>query len=432
MSAMRACQATNWPTYFLVFYAYFGFGTLLQVFPPLLDTIRGEFSVSRGAAALVMTVFMAPLVLLAVPAGLACDRLGTLRVGRLGFGLLLLGGAVTALADSFPVLLLGRAVSGAGGPLLVVTLLKVIAQTFTSEQRGLALGIFVAGLPAGTGIAFNVLAPIGFTRGWQLPTVAALVLIGTAAVVFELVVKCGAARLEAADLAVNPALALRSTELWRLVVTTALGYMAILGFTTWTPTTLVPYAGILPWVAALLASLLLVIDIPFAPLWGTVSDRVGRRKPFIVAGAVGCRRSGSHHTGSRGGDHGHGDRLCHVFPHSVGYCRRCGGPGVGRLGLRLVHHPPGVRDDARPAGGRVRTRPRLGCRGIPHRERSDARRAGGGTHAAEPLGTTDCGLDLGLEGGGVVGRKVGRARIVYSRGGGISSGGLSWKRCATP
>lgn len=49
------------------------------------------------------------------------------------------------------------------------------------------------------------------------------------------------------------------------------------------PTRLVSYAGLAAGTAALIASVLLVIDIPFAPLWGRISDRVGRRKPFVVA-----------------------------------------------------------------------------------------------------------------------------------------------------
>jgi hypothetical protein len=37
-------------TYFVLFYTYFAFGVLLQVFPPLLDIITGEFGVGRQLA----------------------------------------------------------------------------------------------------------------------------------------------------------------------------------------------------------------------------------------------------------------------------------------------------------------------------------------------------------------------------------------------
>ncbi|MBI2320877.1 MAG: MFS transporter [Chloroflexi bacterium] len=272
----------GWPAYLVLFSAYFAFGVLLQVFPPLLDAVSQEFGVSRQSAALVMTVFMAPLVLLCVPIGLLIDRHGVRRVGRAAFLLMLVGGGLTTLAGSFPGLLVGRVVSGIGGGLLVIVALTIVARAFPHERRGLALGIFAAGLPAGTGIAFNALAALGPGLGWRTAVLGATLVVAGAALLFEALAR-GAATTPGAGAVANPALALSSGELWRLAATTAFGYAAILAFTTWAPTTLVGYAAIPPWLAAFLASLLLVIDIPFAPLWGGVSDRVGRRKPFIVA-----------------------------------------------------------------------------------------------------------------------------------------------------
>src|SRR5262249_10056713 len=83
-------------------------------------------------------------------------------------------------------------------------------------------------------------------------------------------------------LSVNPARALRSAELWRLSGVTGLGYAALLGFPPRAPTTPGGLPGIPIWGASPDASLLLVIDIPFAPLWGAFSDRVGRRRPFVI------------------------------------------------------------------------------------------------------------------------------------------------------
>lgn len=80
----------------------------------------------------------------------------------------------------------------------------------------------------------------------------------------------------------NMPLVFRHSEMWRIAAVTVFGYMAIISFTTWTPTTLVPYAGLPLWLSSGLASLLLVIDIPFAPFWGRLLDRLGKRKPFIM------------------------------------------------------------------------------------------------------------------------------------------------------
>lgn len=271
---------TRRQAHFLLFYAYFGFGSLLQVFPPLLGSIQQEFAVDHRTASLVMTLYLAPFVLVAIPAGIAADRFGVMVTGRVGLLTMLLGTVVTLAAPSLPVVLAGRAIAGAGSGFLLVAVLKVGTEVIPRTQLGLALGIFAAGLPAGTGVAFNLLRPLAQLGGWRLGLLAAGGLLLSTAAVFELL----ASRWEQrTGLSVDPRLALQSGELWRLSTVTVLGYAAILGFTTWAPTTLVGFARIPLWAASLIASMLLIIDIPFAPLWGAVSDRIGRRRPFVIA-----------------------------------------------------------------------------------------------------------------------------------------------------
>lgn len=271
---------TRRQAHFLLFYAYFGFGTLLQVFPPLLGSLQQEFAVDHRTASLVMTLYLAPFVLVAIPAGIAADRFGVMVTGRVGLLTMLLGTVVTLAGPSFPVVLAGRAIAGAGSGFLLVAVLKVGTEVIPRAQLGLALGIFAAGLPAGTGVAFNLLRPLAQVGGWRIGLLAAGGLLLSTAAVFELLASRWAQRT---GLSVDPRLALRSGELWRLSSVTVLGYAAILGFTTWAPTTLVGFARIPLWAASLIASMLLIIDIPFAPLWGAVSDRIGRRRPFVIA-----------------------------------------------------------------------------------------------------------------------------------------------------
>jgi DHA1 family inner membrane transport protein len=264
----------------LLFYCYFGFGVLLQVFPPLLGAIQNEFGLDHRSASLVVTLFLAPMVLVALPAGIAADRLGPVATIRAGQLAMLVGTAVTLVASTWGQVLTGRAIAGLGSGLMLVGLLKVAAENVPREKLGSALGIFAAGLPAGTGIAFNLLRPLGQLGGWRTALGAAGALVLTSVLVFELV---AGRQLARSALSAKPSLGLRSRELWRLSMVTVLGYAAIIGFTTWAPTTLVGFAQIPVWVASLIASVLLVVDIPFAPFWGAVSDRLRRRKLFVIA-----------------------------------------------------------------------------------------------------------------------------------------------------
>jgi MFS family permease len=262
-----------------VFVAYTAFGVLFQIFPPLLTAIAGQFHLSHGAAALVMVLFLVPILVMALPAGLLVDRYGVRRVGWLAFALLMLGAAMSVGAPTFALLLLGRVVSGCGGGLLVVDLLALVTQCIAVEQRGLALGIFAAGLPVGTGVAFDLLAPLSGWWGWRGEMGIALLLVLAALLVFaRAVLWVAPGQGSSAQLRE----VLRSGQLWRLALVTMLGYTGILGFTTWAPATLVAAARVPSWLGAVIASVLLVVDIPFAPFWGAVSDHAGRRKPFIL------------------------------------------------------------------------------------------------------------------------------------------------------
>ncbi len=268
--------------YLSIFYAYFAFALLFQAYPPLFDALVAEFDISRQAVALVMSLFLAPILVLAVPAGVLVDRLGVRRVGWVAFGLMAVGALVSALTPAFPVLLAGRALAGAGGCFLIVAVLKIITYSFTRERLGLALGIFAAGLPGGTAVAFNVLNAGGETLGWRGVTLLAG-LIAISALWPYLWLARGAPVAEGrVQPSTNMPGVLGSREMWRLAAVTVCGYTAIIGFTTWAPSTLVEYAAMPLWVSLALASFLLVVDIPFAPLWGKVSDRMGIRKAFIV------------------------------------------------------------------------------------------------------------------------------------------------------
>jgi len=264
----------------ILFCSYFGFGVLLQVFPPLLGSIQREFALDHRSASLVVTLFLAPMVLAAVPAGLAADRFGPAAAIRAGLVGMLFGTVVTVAAPTWVLVLTGRVLAGLGSGLLLVALLKVAAENVPHEKLGIALGIFAAGLPVGTGVAFNLLRALGELAGWRAALAAAGLLVLLTAAVFEL---AAGRRLTSAGVMANLTSVLRKGELWRLSSVTVFGYAAILGFTTWAPTTLVGYARIPIWIASLIASILLVVDIPFAPFWGAVSDRLGRRKLFVVA-----------------------------------------------------------------------------------------------------------------------------------------------------
>ncbi len=230
-----------------------------------------------------MTAFLAPVALSAFFLGAAVDRHGAARVGRIGFVVLLVGGVGTIASSSLPLLLATRAVAGLGGGMVLLATLKLLAARVPAARLGIAFGVFVAGLPIGTGIAFDILNRL---PSWRLSAAAATALVVLAAAAFAALVPAGSAVCPPRSLHADLAAMLASRALRQLALLVVLGYTAIVAFTTWAPTRLTSYGGLAAGTATLIASVLLVIDIPFAPLWGRVSDRLGRRKPFVLASSV--------------------------------------------------------------------------------------------------------------------------------------------------
>lgn len=276
--AERVRRALLYP---LAFCGYLSFAAVFQVFPPFFDELQEEFDVGRTVAGLTMTSFLVPLVATAFAVGAATDRHGHRRVGGLGCLILLAGGGVTVVAQSLPALLAARAVAGLGGGMMLVALLSLLAVSFPAARLGIAFGVFIAGLPAGSGLAFDVFNHLG---GWRESAAAAEALTALVAVFFFAAVAGGAPSRALASQQAPPAGARRTLR--HLAVLVGLGYMAIIGFTTWAPSRLEGYAELSAGATAAIASVLLLIDLPAAPFWGRLSDRVGRRKPFVIAAFV--------------------------------------------------------------------------------------------------------------------------------------------------
>lgn len=127
----------------------------IAIVGPALPAIGKQFAVGSVALAWIFTIYV--LFNLAATPLMAklSDRLGRRRVYVLDVLLFGLGSVVVALAPSFTVLLIGRALqaTGAGGIFPVAS--AVIGDTFPADKRGRALGI----IGAVFGLAF-VIGPI--------------------------------------------------------------------------------------------------------------------------------------------------------------------------------------------------------------------------------------------------------------------------------
>jgi predicted MFS family arabinose efflux permease len=129
---------------------------------PLLGN---QFGVSIADIGLLIGLYFAPGIILALPGGAIGKKFGDKQTA-LGALLLMLSGSVAmALATSWNVQICGRLVAGAGGVILSVQLTKMLTDWFAGREIATAMAILVNSWPAGIAVSLLTLPLIGTRWG---------------------------------------------------------------------------------------------------------------------------------------------------------------------------------------------------------------------------------------------------------------------------
>ena len=163
----------------VTFLAMFTFGMVMQSIPPVLATLIKEMQLSHAQAGSLMSLYALPGIIFSIPGGALADYYGPRRVGMVSLLLLLAGTVIVATGSTFSVLAAGRIIAGIGGTTIVIVSAQALSRGFFNNKLGTAMGIFNAGVPAGTVFAHNVFNRALVAWGWRVPLFfTALVCLG--------------------------------------------------------------------------------------------------------------------------------------------------------------------------------------------------------------------------------------------------------------
>ena len=272
---------------FAAFFAFVVWAFVFQLVPPLLGTLRDDFRVDPTQSSLLMSMVVIPGILLALPAGLIVNRHGFRLLGFLSIVSVAAGSLITAVAGTFPVALTGRFILGVGGAFLIVGAPTIIPQWFPRRELGKAMGIYGVNMPVATIVAFPTATILAQSFGWRCPFYVGTAVSLTCAAAFALTVREGPLKGEYQPVSMEEVRrAAASTEVWKTSIVWLFFETVALAYLTWTPQWFNTVKGFEPLYASILASLLMVFAIFFVPVFGWTSDRLGRRKPIIVAGLI--------------------------------------------------------------------------------------------------------------------------------------------------
>jgi len=255
---------------------------LLFSYSPMIAPIMKEMGISHAEAGLVFSVGIMAIVALRVPWGLLSDKIGVTSAMRLA---MLFVGAFSFLRGFSPnylTLLASQLLLGIGFAAILPCLAKIVNQMF-EEKAGFATGIYASGFPVGelVGLGLTSYLLTALHRDWR----AVFQILGAWGLVLTILWWRVDRRSPARDTLDSQSAKkirdlVRMKQVWILTGLCVCSMGCYDTLLTWLPHIL-ELKGIPAIDASLTASVFPVGFLLAGPVVGTLSDRLGLRKPFI-------------------------------------------------------------------------------------------------------------------------------------------------------
>lgn len=259
--------------------------------PTILAELMALFAMDAKAASWLMSIFTLMSIFVALPTGWLAQKFGAKRMMIVACGIAILGSLIGIASGSSAVLIFSRAVEGVALTVLTTCGPIVVQKCVKPEKIGSAMGIWGIWGCLGSTIAAvvtpTVFETLGFSGLWILfaaiATCAAVLVSVAIRVPQEAQGQDSAVPESDGSLAEKP----RYREmLTRDIVLFFVGFaifnICLLAILSFVPTIL-QMQGFDPTLSGLISTAPMLLSVISSPLFGVISDKIGRCKPLLVA-----------------------------------------------------------------------------------------------------------------------------------------------------
>ncbi|WP_235857795.1 MFS transporter [Marimonas lutisalis] len=278
----------RWRILALLFAARVGLGFQFQTMGAVGTNLSDTFGLDNAQIGLMIGLFMAPGLFLALPAGFSGRFASDRMLAGMGLGVLALGGALSAVATVPSSVGIGRLLSGAGFLFATLYFTKMVADWFDGREIATAMSILVMSWPFGIAMGQVGHTWLAEIYGWRAPFAVASVWCAVSAVAI-IVLYRPPQEMAAREKSTIRGLLPRE---WELVILAGIawgvfnaGYVTYLSFGP----SLLEAQGMGSLAAASVISVGSWVMIFSGALCGQIADRFGRRETILaicMAGAV--------------------------------------------------------------------------------------------------------------------------------------------------
>ena len=206
---------------------------------PLMPVLQAQFAVSYGDAGLFMSIFAFATLIVASPCGLTIQRYGVKKVGLIGMLLMVVGVALSIVADNYAFFLLSRIVQGVGFAMVAVSAPSAIGQFIPRPMMPIAMGIWSMWIPFGGLVMFfsasRILEFFSISAYWIL-----LLIVLIPGIIALLIVIPSHEQAKAAGLESGPTLSseiildeIKNPHIWLPALAFAAHTWGVFSFSTW-------------------------------------------------------------------------------------------------------------------------------------------------------------------------------------------------------
>jgi MFS family permease len=287
--------AFRWIVLVVISLAMFGNYYIYDCVSPLADLLVKQLKFTDADIGLLQGIYSLPNIIMVLIGGLIIDRIGTKKANLIFAVLCMLGALITAMSSSLVPMAIGRLVFGLGAESMIVGVTTTLARWFKGKELSFAFGLNLTIARLGSFAALN--SPSwgkSFFHYWQDPLWVAL-FAGVISVISVIVYfmldhfaeKRYALKAEVAQEKIELKQIFNfSRSFWLISLLCVVFYSAMFPFQTFAVKFFMDVHGVTRETGGFLSSILTLAAMIMTPIFGLISDKVGKRATFMMIGSV--------------------------------------------------------------------------------------------------------------------------------------------------
>jgi MFS family permease len=166
-------MAMRWRMLVVLIFARLALGLSFQAAGSASPYFSQQFGMSLSDVGVLVGAFMLPGIFFALPAGMLGARFGDKLMVIIGFLLMAAGLALSGVSSTWPMVVLGRVLTGLGAVLPLILMVKMVFDWFVgTRDLFIAMSLFIIGWPVGHAIGQALLTAVADTSGWEAAFIA--------------------------------------------------------------------------------------------------------------------------------------------------------------------------------------------------------------------------------------------------------------------